>query len=191
MNTINLPSRMKNLDLDPRGFPIFFTIHRDRRGVPDFTVTAVEKLVACGREGLCGICGGSLRNERQTAWLPMCFIGGSYSFLSGMYADPAMHRECADYATKVCPYMLLSSYRRKPASPTSFHHEKATMERSKYLVMVSTRGFHYYCNDYLYKSVRPEILRIWQPGNPAPVDRNEFDRHIEEVRQANVRKVTA
>ncbi|KWU23393.1 hypothetical protein [Burkholderia cenocepacia] len=55
----------------------------------------------------CGLCGQQLGRK-------LAFIGGDKCHDSRIFADLPMHRDCAEYALQVCPYLALS--RMKHAS---------------------------------------------------------------------------
>lgn len=103
--TIPVPDRMKHLDRDARGFPIFVMAYRDPSGKAHFTVNDEAKRMRLIREDRCSICGGKLLRGR---W----FVGGPQSAFDprGGYIDPPMHTECAHYALRVCPYLASPSY---------------------------------------------------------------------------------
>jgi hypothetical protein len=102
---VPVPSRMKHLPRDRRGYPIPAVVLRDRDGMPHFTINDSDI-----RQGLivrdeCSICGGKLFRGR---W----FVGGPLSAFhpDGLYIDSAVHRECAVYALQVCPYLAAPVY---------------------------------------------------------------------------------
>jgi hypothetical protein len=66
------------------------------------------------RERLCGICG-----QRLGAYL--CFVGGPGSAFhpAGKYFDGPVHRDCAEFALRVCPYLAMAgSYARRIGART-------------------------------------------------------------------------
>lgn len=74
------------------------TIYGVPTKIPDFKVTSFEAVVECVLEGLCGLCGH--KNLGRLA-----FIGGEASMQSHLFTDPPMHRDCALYAYKACPFL--------------------------------------------------------------------------------------
>jgi hypothetical protein len=105
---IAIPDRMKHLDRDSRGFPIPWSVYRDRSGKAHFAINDEIQRLSALRGGLCPICGGLLYRGR---W----FVGGPISAFheNGAFADPPMHTECARYALMVCPYLAAPSYARR------------------------------------------------------------------------------
>lgn len=78
---------------------------RDRTGKPMFTINDTPKMERCIRQKLCSICGKKLT---EGYWC----VGGSRAFLHefGVFIDPPLHRECAEYALKVCPFLAARSF---------------------------------------------------------------------------------
>jgi hypothetical protein len=116
MDAIPIPQRMSHLPLDRRGYPIPWIVMRDAVGRPHFTINDHKRVAECGKFGLCGISGKPLgkfvrSNPYKGAW----FVGGPASFYheGGAFLDPPVHRECAEYALKVCPYLANPSYGKR------------------------------------------------------------------------------
>jgi hypothetical protein len=80
-----------------RGFPVPITA-MVIDGVPDFRVVDSSRIVECLGEELCAICGIPLGTF-------CCFIGGELCKENHLFADPAMHEPCAEYAAKACPFV--------------------------------------------------------------------------------------
>ncbi len=104
------------------GFPIPFTtfVHE---GKPDFRVTDMEKWDACVRSQLCGICGRKLGEYSY-------FIGGPISVENRLFFDPAMHKDCAEYAARICPFLNGRKTEYRPLTnepPEGFSVEKREM----------------------------------------------------------------
>jgi hypothetical protein len=97
---VEVPGRMRLLGKDRRGYPVPWIVQRDLTGRPFFVMNDVAKVVACGRQKLCGICGQKLERD---SWL----IGGPGAAFHehGAFLDPPMHKACATYALRVCPYI--------------------------------------------------------------------------------------
>lgn len=96
---------------DARGYPIPFLVLVDSRGRPQFTVNDVRRADLCRRKHLCSICGK--RFDPEGAW----FVGGSRAFLhpNGVFQDPPMHLDCAEYALRVCPFLAAPRWSRSVA----------------------------------------------------------------------------
>lgn len=106
---IPIPEQMKHLSIW-NGFPIpFATMLND--GVPDFRTLDTLRVQMCIYDRKCGICG----KEIPKGWL--AFIGGQKAVENRLFIDPAMHKECAYYSARVCPY--LSGTKRQYAESES------------------------------------------------------------------------
>jgi hypothetical protein len=96
--TIPLPPRVSKLPMF-RGLPVpYVTFVDPNTGQPDFRVLDLERQQQCIREKMCGICGEPLGKF-------IAFIGGPGSGRSHVFTDPGMHRSCAEYTAKVCPFV--------------------------------------------------------------------------------------
>jgi hypothetical protein len=95
-----IPTLMKRLPLDHRGYPIPFVVQRDDKGLPLFVANNSVAVWKCIKQRLCAICGTRLASR----WW---FVGGPGSAFhpNGMYFDSGMHGECMRYALQVCPYL--------------------------------------------------------------------------------------
>ena len=100
-----IPDRMKHLECDRRGYPIFFTALRDDSGRAHFQINNTDKRNRCFRRDLCSICGGRLLRGRWFVGGPKCAFD-----IHGAYLDPPMHQECVHYALLVCPYLAAPNY---------------------------------------------------------------------------------
>ena len=110
---VPVPTRMRHLPRDPRGYPIFVMAYRDSKRRVHFTIndeTMRQRVVA---EDRCSVCGERLLRGR---W----FVGGEKSAFhpNGAYIDPPMHGECAHYALQVCPYLAAPNYDKLIAGAT-------------------------------------------------------------------------
>lgn len=109
---VPLPQRMRTLRKDVRGYPVPFLVLIDKSGVPQFTINDHTKAFACQRKHLCAICGKKFERNPSTFEYEMWFVGGSRCFLhsNGAFLDPPMHRECGEYALRVCPFLAARRY---------------------------------------------------------------------------------
>ncbi len=100
------PPQIAALPTDPRGYPVFFTIQPPAGAALDFRVLNLTNHRRCAKERLCGICG-----QRLGYWL--WFIGGPMCLQNRVFGDAPMHRECAEYALDVCPFLSHSTMQYK------------------------------------------------------------------------------
>jgi hypothetical protein len=93
-----IPWFLDHLEVDPRGYPIPFTVWYDKEGKPDFRVTDQNKWLACAEQRLCGVCG-----EKLEYWI--FFVGGPKAIETRTFYDPPMHDTCASYSVMLCPHL--------------------------------------------------------------------------------------
>jgi hypothetical protein len=100
-----LPKLLRTLERDVRGYPIPFIVMRDEHNKPIFTMNDPRLVRECVRKGLCSICGKKLGQDR---W----FVSGSRAFLhpDGLFIDPPIHLECAEFALRVCPFLAATGW---------------------------------------------------------------------------------
>lgn len=99
-----MPPEVAARPRDKRGVPILFTSYIEADGTPNFRISDADKVEVCARKRLCGICG-----TRIGYW--MAFISGPVGCENRCFADPPMHRPCAEYALNVCPYLATKAER--------------------------------------------------------------------------------
>ena len=106
-----IPNRMKSLEKDARGYPCPVILQRDATGKALFTVNNAAKVELVARRHFCGICGKKMpANDRWLVASARLFTDFRAGFL-----DPPMHRECAEYALQVCPYIANPSWGKEIA----------------------------------------------------------------------------
>lgn len=100
---------MLALPKDRRGYPIPFIVLFDKEGTPRFTINDDRKVEEALAKNLCAICGQHMGVKNR--WL----VGGPKSALhpDGAYFDTPVHRECARYALKVCPWLAVGRYQNR------------------------------------------------------------------------------
>lgn len=106
----NTPSFLAHLKVDERGYPIPFFVPI-QNGKPNFRFMDYAKLKKAIEHHLCHICGHKLHKDY------FYFISGPLGLQNQVSSDAAMHRECAEYALKVCPHMVYRQAVRKEAEP--------------------------------------------------------------------------
>ena len=94
---IPMPASVRALPIDARGYPVpFFVAYVD--GVPDHRVADPRKRMRCINEALCWICGRRLGSYLAFVIGPMCAV-------NRISADAPMHRDCAEYSIRACPFL--------------------------------------------------------------------------------------
>jgi len=101
-----LPSNMRDLPVDTRGYPIpFFVQWID--GVPEFRLANRGNLHRCVLLKLCWVCGKPLGNRLVAFTIgPMCAI-------NRISSEPPQHPECAEFSARACPFLINPRMRRR------------------------------------------------------------------------------
>lgn len=110
VNMETLPSRMRDLRVDVRGYPVpWFVDWID--GKPEFRAMDRRKFARALREKLCWVCGGKLGVNVTFVAGPMCGINRTSS-------EPPNHRDCAIWSAINCPFL---------SNPRQVRREDATI----------------------------------------------------------------
>ena len=103
-----LPKRMRGRPINDKGYPIpYFVGYVD--GKPDFRAADPEKRDKCMRFHRCWLCGEPLGRR-------FAFVVGPVSAVSRVSAEPPSHIDCAEFAVRACPFMLLPKAQRREAN---------------------------------------------------------------------------
>jgi hypothetical protein len=100
--TDDIPTRLAHRPRDRRGYVIPFVTFLDKDGEPQFKIMDDERVKRCLVHRLCALCGNQMGRH-------IFFIGGNLCVANGIFYDPAMHRECAEYALRACPHIVHAS----------------------------------------------------------------------------------
>lgn len=93
----DLPSRMRALPVDHRGFPVPWFVAWVG-GLPQFPIADGRKFALAHRRGLCWVCGGALGRLKAFVIGPMCAVNRTSS-------EPPSHLECARFSARNCPFL--------------------------------------------------------------------------------------
>ena len=169
MKTIDIPARMKHLELDRRGLPIPFIVFRDSDNMPHFTINDTRKTMRCRTADLCAICGRPLFRAR---W----FVGGPGSAFHshGAYIDPPLHHECMRYAVQACPYLAKENYTKRldgatldPAKATNIVgllDPTVDPNRPPLFIAVMAVGQDFTPNGYFVPKRPYRKIEVWRNG---------------------------
>lgn len=102
LSKIEQPARIAAMQKDERGYPIPHSVAWVD-GKPDFRVIDPNKWIEAVNNYQCGICGQKLEGE-------MAFVGGPVSIHNRLFTDLPMHKDCAEYALKTCPYLAAPKF---------------------------------------------------------------------------------
>ena len=101
MTIPEIPRRLRQRPRTPAGLPIPYLVVTLPDGRPDFRTSDPERWLTVCRRRLCALCGQPL--NRSGGW----FIGGAKSITLRTFTDPPMHRECAEFALRTCPFLAM------------------------------------------------------------------------------------
>lgn len=93
---MNVPDRIARLPKSQGYHVPWFVTWLD--GTPDFRVMDAQKFVRAVTEKLCWVCG-------QPTGSYVAFLIGPMCAVNQVSAEPPLHRECAEYSAKVCPFL--------------------------------------------------------------------------------------
>jgi len=116
------------------GFPVPF-IQMWLGNKPSFRAVNLEHCARCLRDKLCAICGRRLGEYCY-------FIGGPLSKKNRLFVDPPMHRQCAEFASKVCPFVsdTQQEYSKRPDTEKgTYIEEMDPVVRPEVMYILKTR----------------------------------------------------
>lgn len=144
-----MPARVAALERDARGYPIPWFVDRPADGSIDFRVMHPQRLFLAVQKRLCWVCGQPM--GRNTA-----FVGGPLSVAQRLFTDPPAHRDCTEFALKVCPFLAIPSAQRREANKPPHIHlpgDQVAANPGVFGMIIVTD----------YQMLRPGILRAGRP----------------------------
>lgn len=172
VSSIPIPERLARRPRDSRGYPIPASVQIDAQGKPDFRVTDVRQWQSLVSRRCCALCAEPLGRH-------LAFVGGPLSHKSRFFTDAAMHKECAEYALKVCPF--LAAPRFKFANPEHLRVAEgqelvinglASDTRPERFFLGITRGFQVVSvsGEIVLQAEPWESTTWWRQGEPMAQD---------------------
>ena len=161
-----LPLTMQHLPVSASGYPIpYFVAYIE--GLPDFRVLDPDAMNSCVSENRCWVCGGKLGKVKT-------FVSGPLIALNRTSAEPPMHHECAEFAVKACPFMLLPKAKRREANlPAEVHADYSPgvliMENPGVFVLYDTLSFDVIRSPggQFFAAGQPSKVSWYADGSPA------------------------
>jgi hypothetical protein len=167
-NLPEAPPRIAKLPLDKRGYPVPWFVEWFN-GEPDFRVISDAKRRRAFSVDLCWICGERMGVHQVFAVGPMCLINLTT-------AEPALHRDCAEYAVKACPFLTQPRRRRNDAEalPEGAHVDGVMIERNPGVTaLVEAKGARRFSDrngGWLIRLVQPTRVDWWAHGRQATLE---------------------
>lgn len=136
---IAVPPRVAALPKDERGYPIQVTAGKGTDGKIDFRAISMSVWATCVKHRRCGVCGEPLGRF-------VAFVGGPQSMASRAFMDAGMHKDCAQYACQVCPFIAAPRFAYARALPvlegqTVVINEAVSTNRPSYFGLGVTRYY--------------------------------------------------
>lgn len=154
-----LPAAVARLPRDERGYPIpYFVSYPD--GKPEFKLADQEKFSKCIKENRCWICGGPLGSRKWFVLGPMCTVTRTTS-------EPPCHRECAEFACRVCPFLTKPLAKR--GDTEGVRPGGAMIERNPGVAAIwETKSYTLFeANGVLFEVGPPLDVTYWREGRRA------------------------
>ncbi len=108
---VPMPPRVKALPRGPNGYPIPWFVPTLPDGRRDARLASVDTQIRAITQHRCWVCGVQLGRR-------LAFVLGPVSVINRKTTEPAMHRDCAEYALQVCPFLTdPAAARRVQAMP--------------------------------------------------------------------------
>jgi hypothetical protein len=152
---IPLPERLARRPVNERGFPVpWFVSLID--GKWDFVNLDPNKIIEAHHRQICFLCGGPLGRYKAFTIGPMCSI-------NRISSEPPAHRECAEYAVRVCPFL---------ARPAAKRNEKAHLGTANEIpgfAIEHNPGAALIWITRSYKPIRVDHGVLFQIGEPVEV----------------------
>lgn len=135
---------------------------------PDFRVTDMRRAVICRQRNMCWICGKQLGSFKWFAFGPSSAVGR-------ISVEPPSHKDCAQYAVRVCPYMLTPGKEMRPVKdlrPSEFTYEDVELHHPGVIVLWATKTSTIQPVDpsrgiYYIVPGEPDVVEFWQAGRKA------------------------
>jgi hypothetical protein len=170
---IPIPLRMARRPINRRGFPVpWFVTEKDASGDWDFVNLHPLRVVEAVRRNVCFLCGDQLGKYMAFVIGPMCSI-------NRVSSEPPVHKECAEYAVRACPFLVNPNTRRNAkaaADPTGKNVPGIMIQHNPgvNLIWITTR---YTIEHSLFFLGEPVSVAFFKQGRTAT--RAEIDAAID------------
>jgi hypothetical protein len=170
---IPLPARLAHRPVNDRGFPVPWFVSRID-GKWDFVNVDPRKIGEAYRKKTCWLCGEPLGRFFAFVIGPMCSI-------NRVSSEPPSHRECAEYAVRVCPFLTRPNAKRNEKAHLGIAEDipgDAIQHNPGASLIWVTRSFKPFRagNGYLFEVGEPREVAWFAEGRTAT--RAEIDAAI-------------
>lgn len=144
------------------GFPVPFA-QKWFDGIPDFRVIDPEKIDECIKGKLCAVCGVRLGEYSF-------FIGGGMCMANHLFSDPAMHKQCAEFTSRACPFVSgnRAEYSHRQMDETKVEVESlcsAVRPKAMYILKARTKKSgvrHVHGSRFIKAGPWLDVIEIWK-----------------------------
>lgn len=147
-----LPSRMRKLPIDERGYPVpWFVAWVD--GKPEFRISDNQKWLKCVKYAACWVCGERVGKFKTFVIGPMCAVNRTT-------CEPGCHLDCAIFSATACPFLTLPKAKRNERNLPSEVSDPAgiAIKRNPGVTCLWVTQYHslmYAGNGYLFRLGEP------------------------------------
>jgi len=169
-----LPPRIACLPRTAQGWPIPYFVDRPADGSIDFRVMHPQRMGMAIRKRLCWICGQSMGSY-------VAFVGGPLSIAQRQFSDPPAHRDCAEFALTVCPWLATGTHRRLAGMPAhTFIPAQHVRDNPGVFGLLITKEYRF---TGITQAGEPREIRWYTAGRLAT--RSEVEAAIENARRSD------
>jgi hypothetical protein len=171
---IEIPAHMKNLEVTDKGYLKPWFVKAD-----DFRIVDGVKAGLAVTKKRCWICGEAFDGSEYA------LVGDPQSAMIRLCKEPPCHRDCAEYAVQVCPFILYPNAKRRVAGlepeQTLDHTNKTRKIKigkdnpGKYYIIV-VRDFEYQHSGQIIRFKEEDVIerQYWiggtrQESHPDPI----------------------
>lgn len=164
LNLPDMPQRIASLPQQD-GYPIPWFVARTGGDRVDFRIADEKRLLEAIKKKKCWVCGQPLGVHKVFALGPMCCINRTS-------AEPPMHRDCAEWSVKACPFLLQRQSQRRTddLDPNSKEPPGNMIDRQPGVTALwITKSFTPYQvgSGLLFEIGDPTEVHFWRQGRTA------------------------
>lgn len=163
MTDVPIPPRMAKLPLDKHGRVVpWFVAWID--GQPDHRIVRPGGVIEATHYRKCWLCGQPMSAFKTFVIGPMCAV-------NRVSSEPPSHRDCAEYAARVCPFLTHPNMRRRESGLEDTRNPAGVMiKRNPGATLVwTTKSYQLerYTDGYLFRIGDPTAVEWLAEGRPA------------------------
>lgn len=182
-----MPEYVKRLRVF-RGYPVPYFV-RWEKGVAEFRLSDPQKVLLCIKQKRCWVCGVPL----PIGATPATFVGGTMMAYAKVSAEPPSHPDCARFAAKACPFLVMPQMeRRRDNMPPAHDPPGVALPGNPGVVVLWSSLWNpvQVEGGITFNLMHPIALEFYRQGREATLDevREAFEEAISRVREAELSK---